>query len=147
MEGNPSGHITLMCRRVAPQPEPFACMPISPFPAESTRQWCAIQHSGTGFGFRMMRNLRKAGMRCGLIVLFLLLSGWSGGMSHDHACDGPTEPVSHVFCLEDCEGVPTLPETALLLEPAAKSVFFVEPGPMSPREQAREPEHAPPRKA
>jgi len=122
-------------------------MPNSPFPVDSTRQWCAIQRSGTGFGFSVMNNLRKAGMRCGFILLFLLLCGWSGGMGHDHACDGPTEPVSHVLCLEDCEGVPTLPETALPLEPAVESIFFVELDPMSPREQAREPEHAPPRKA
>jgi len=122
-------------------------MPISPFATESARRWCAIQRSGTRHDCRVISNMRKAGVRCGLILLFLLLCAWSGGISHDHACDGPTEPVAHVFCLDDCQVVATLPEIALLLEPSEESESFLEWVPTSPREQAREPEHAPPRQA
>lgn len=86
-------------------------------------------------------------MRFVLIVLLLILCGGSGMNDHKPDCGGPTEPVSHVFCFDDCYGMPTLLENVLIFEQASASVIFLGYSSTSPHEQTREPETAPPRNA
>jgi len=97
---------------------------------------------------RLMSCMRQTWLRRTLLALMLILGCSFTFLDVSQAGHPASEVVCHEFYDDECEHMPVLPTLAALPDPLVDSPEDNRPVcqlVQAPREQAQEPEHAPPR--
>jgi len=102
---------------------------------------------GPGFlGGHLVRGLRRSWLHRVLLVMVLMLGAFLTASDRCQVCQGPSEPNGQVLCLEECECLPAMPKIQVSSSDLPDEIQPNWPPVQTPRERARKPEHAPPRR-